>query len=177
MPGLPTLQFLALVLLLVVAVYADVRDRRIPNRITVPGLLVGLALGALLEGGIPLGALGGAGLALLVSFPLVALGGLGAGDAKLLTAVGAYLGPGGLLPLLVYGGLAGGLMATGNAIRRGAILGLLANLGGLVLHWITRGNRGYKVSLTDPGAHSIPYGVAISAGALLAWFFPFSLAV
>ena len=101
---LTILQFLALLMLLTVAVLTDLRERRIPNKVTVPGLLAGLVIGAVLEGGFPQVALGGASLALLVSFPLVALGGLGAGDAKLLTAVGAFVGPGGLLPA-VRGGL------------------------------------------------------------------------
>jgi prepilin peptidase CpaA len=175
MANLALLQFSALAALLTAAVVMDVRERRIPNWVTVPGLLAGLVMGALIEGGVPVAALAGAGLALLVSFPLVALGGLGAGDSKLLTAVGAFVGAGGLLPVLVYGGIGGGVLAIINLIRRRALLGAVVSTKNLLLHWITLGRGGQRIDLDSPEIHTVPYGVAIAAGAILAWFFPFSL--
>jgi prepilin peptidase CpaA len=170
-----TLQLVALVTLLAAAVFKDLRERRIPNAVTVPGLVVGLLLAGLVEAGFPGTALGGAVVAFAVSLPFVALGGLGAGDAKLLTAVGAYVGIGGLLSVLLYGALAGGLLALGNAVRRGAILGVILNTKDLFLYLITFGRRGERIALDSPGAATIPYGLAIAAGTLLAWFFPMSL--
>jgi prepilin peptidase CpaA len=172
MDAMNVLQSAALLGLLASAVFFDVRERRIPNLVTGPGLLVGLVLAAFAEGGFPGSALAGAGVALAATFPLVILGGLGAGDAKLLTAVGAYVGLGGLLPVLVFGGIAGGIMALASAVRRGAILGVLVNMKNLLLHHVTLGRRGHRIRLDSPGAATIPYGVAISAGALVAWFFP-----
>jgi len=171
------LHFLALVAVLVVAVTMDLRERRIPNWVTVPGVTAGIVIGAFMQGGIPFSALTGAALALLVSFPLVALGGLGAGDAKLLTAVGAFTGPGGLLPVMVYGAIAGGVLAVGKMIRRRALLGVLVNMKNLLVYWITLGRAGQRISLDSLGAQSVPYGVAIAAGALMAWFYPFSLSL
>lgn len=173
--ALPALQFMALALMLTAAVYSDLRERRIPNRVTVPGLLVGLVLASLLEGGVPVSAFVGAGVALLVTFPLVVLGGIGAGDAKLLTAVGAFVGPGGLLSVLIYGGLAGGALAIANAARRGTILGVLLNTKNLLLYWVSLGRLGERISVSSEGSHTIPYALAIAAGALAAWFFPFSV--
>ena len=175
MSALQILQFTGLATLLVVAVYTDLRARRIPNKVTVSGTLLALAIAPFIEGGIPVGALAGAGLALLLTFPLVVLGGIGAGDAKLLTAVGAFIGPAGLLSVLIYGSLAGGVLAIGNALRRRAILGVLVNTKNLILHWATLGRRGQRISLDSPGAQSIPYAVPIAVGALMTWFFPFSL--
>ena len=175
MTVLSVLHLLALVSLLAVAVFTDVRERRIPNKVTVSGLLAGLVAGIFLEGGIPFLALTGAGLALLVSFPLVAMGALGAGDAKLLTAVGAFVGPGGLFSVALYAALAGGVLAIGNIIRRGASLGVLVNMRNLLVFWITLGRHGERIALDSPGARSGPYGLAIAAGALVAWFFPVSL--
>jgi prepilin peptidase CpaA len=175
MPPLPILQFLTLLILLGTAVFFDVRERLIPNKVTVSGLVAGLVLGTLLEGGLPTEALSGAALALVLAFSIYALGGFGAGDAKLVTAVGAFVGPGGLLSVLVYGALFGGLLALLNAIRRGAIIGLLANTRNLVSHWFTRGRAGYHTDINSGGGHSLPYGVAIAAGAVLAWVFPLSL--
>jgi len=169
------LHLLALTVLLGAAVVTDIRERKIPNKLTVSGLLAGIVLGTVLEGGLPLMALSGAGLALLVSFPLVALGAFGAGDAKLLTAVGAFVGPGGLLSVALYAALAGGLLAVGNTIRRGAFLGVLINMKNLVVYWISLGRHGERIGLDSPGAESVPYGLAIAAGALVAWFYPVSL--
>lgn len=175
MDAMNLLQSVALLGLLASAVFFDVRERRIPNSVTGPGLLLGLLLAAVAEGGFPGSALAGAGVALAVTFPLVILGGLGAGDAKLLTAVGAYVGLGGLLPVLVFGGIGGGVMALASAIRRGAILGVLVNMKNLLLYHVTLGRRGHRIRLDSPGAATIPYGVAIAAGALAAWFFPAAL--
>jgi prepilin peptidase CpaA len=175
MSTVQTLQLVALVTLLSAAVVKDLRERRIPNAITVPGLVIGLLLAGLVDGGFPGSALMGVVVAFLVSLPFVLLGALGAGDAKLLTAVGAYVGTGGLLSVLLYGALAGGLLALGNAVRRGAILGVILNTKDLFLYLITFGRRGERIALDSPGAATIPYGLAIAAGTLLAWFFPMSL--
>ena len=172
---LSAFQLAALLSLLGVAVFTDLRERRIPNRVTLPGLLVGLALAAVAERGVPFAGLGGAGLALLVSLPLVALGGLGGGDAKLLAAVGAFVGPGGLFSVVLYGALAGGVLAIGSATRRGTLLPVLLNSGRLMVHLVTLGRHGERIGLDSPQAHTVPYGLAIAAGALATWFFPFSL--
>jgi prepilin peptidase CpaA len=169
------IHLVALLGLLGAAVYTDVREQKIPNKVTVSGFLAGLVTVALLEGGFPVSALVGAGLAFLVSLPLVAMGGIGAGDSKLLTAVGAFMGPAGLLSVLVYAGLAGGVLAIGNTFRRGAFLGVLVNMKNLLFHWITLGRHGERIALDSPGAQSVPYGLAIAAGSLVAWFFPLAL--
>ena len=175
MSALASLQLATLASLLGVAVFTDLRERRIPNKVTVPGLFAGLTIATAVEAGVPVSALGGAGLAFLVALPFVALGGFGGGDAKLLTAVGAFVGAGGLLSVVLYGALAGGLLALGSAMRRGTLIPVLVNSGKLMVHLITLGRHGERFALDHPGAHSVPYGVAIAAGALATWFVPFSL--
>jgi len=167
--------FLALAVVLGAAVFTDLRERRIPNLITVPGFLLGLSLGVLVEGGFPVMALTGSILGLVVALPFLALGGIGGGDAKLLIAVGAFVGPGGLFSVVLYGAVVGGLLALGSAARRGALRPVLINSGKLFLSLATMGQHGERISLDSPEAHSIPYGVAIAAGTVVTWFLPFSL--
>ena len=175
MSQLAILRLLALLVMLGLSVSSDLKERRIPNRVTGFGLLAGLVIGAFLEGGLPVEALSGAALALLLGFVIFALGGFGAGDAKLFAAVGAFVGPGGLFSVLAYAALTGGVLAMIYSIRRGAILGHVANLKNLILHWITMARAGHRTSLNRPESESIPYGVAIAAGAVLALIFPLSL--
>jgi prepilin peptidase CpaA len=175
MTQLPFLQFLLLLTMLGLAVNSDLRERRIPNTVTLSGLLAGLLIGVFLEGGIPLQALSGAALALVMGFSIYAFGGMGAGDAKLLMAVGAFVGPGGLFSVLIYAALAGGILALVNSVRRGRILGLLVNTKNVIAYLLTGGRTGYRMDLENPDAQSLPYGPAIAAGALLAWAFPLSL--
>jgi prepilin peptidase CpaA len=172
MTALALTRLTALTILLSIAVVTDVRERRIPNRLTLSGGLLGIVLGALAVGGFPVSSLAGAAIALIVAFPFFALGGLGAGDAKLLAMVGTFVGPAGLLPVVLYGGIAGGLLALGSSLRRGTIIPLLLRSRDLFVYLVTFGSRGTRWSLDDPGAEAVPYGVAIAVGALGAWFFP-----
>lgn len=165
-------QSVAVVAVMCLALGWDVRSRRIPNRLT----MAGLALGILLR--IPLGVeavlmgLGGAGIALLVSLPLFALGGIGGGDAKLLMAAGAFLGPEGLLIAGLAAGALGGLMAVATIVRGRVWLPILLSSRDLLVNLATLGKAGARPSLDSPGAVKIPYGVAISLGTMLAWFMP-----
>lgn len=161
---------LALVMLLVLAVICDLRTRRIPNALTVTGLLTALALGALAGWQPFLAGLAGAGVALALSLPLVMLGGLGGGDAKLLAAVGAYLGPADLLTALLITALVGGAMALALAVHRGQLRQTLAHVGGLLarLGRPTGGDpQPAPRTIRTAGALTIPYGVAIGVGALV----------
>lgn len=175
MPALTVFKLLAMLAVLTVAVVTDVRERRIPNWLTAGGAALGVGLAAVEAGGFPSLAFMGIVVALLLSFPLFAMGGLGAGDAKLLAAVGAFTGPGGLLPVVLYGGVAGGVLGFAMAVRRGVILPVLAATRDLMVWLVTFGRHGERRTLDMPGGHTIPYGVAIAAGAVVAWFFPLTL--
>ena len=165
-------QSAAIVAVMSLALGWDVRTRRIPNALTVGGLFVALLLRAPLGGPAMLAGLGGAGLALALSLPLFALGGLGGGDAKLLVAAGAFLGPQGLLTAALAAGILGGLMAVVTIVRRSVWLPVLLNCRDLLINLVTLGRAGERPSLDSPGAVKIPYGVAISLGTLVAWFTP-----
>jgi len=97
----------------------DLRTGRIPNLLTAATAVAGFALAGMgLSGQSMAGALAGAVIGFALMLPGHLLGGTGAGDVKLLAALGTMLGPGGVLMAFLYGAVAGGLLAVGHAIHR-----------------------------------------------------------
>lgn len=158
-----------LVAVLLLAVWFDVREKRIPNWITAGGL----ALSLVLRAAVGLDALGaglaGAGLGLALGLLLFAVGALGAGDGKLLATVGSLLGLEAFLRCLPLIGAFGGVLALGVTVRRGTIIPTLLRFRELVLYGVSLGRVGERRTLAMPGAVTVPYGVAVAVGAATAW--------
>jgi prepilin peptidase CpaA len=115
-------QLTILGILLAIAVQSDVRRYRIPNIVCLCLLISGLTFQAALYGlnGLLLG-IGGMLAGFLVLLPFYVLGGMGAGDVKLLAAGGSFLGPG---AALIAGGMAlvgGALLALGLLLYRAGV--------------------------------------------------------
>jgi prepilin peptidase CpaA len=159
---------LALALTLSAAVL-DWRSRRIPNWLTVPGLLLGVTVHTVLSGWHgTLFALEGAGLGLVILLPLVLLRGLGAGDWKLMGGVGAMLGPVLLLFVLFGSVLGSGLMAIVQMMRLGRVAETFRNLWVLMKGFFSFGLRAHpQISLDNPKLMKLPFGVAVAAATLI----------
>src|SRR5258707_6460288 len=114
MSPLPLATQLLLTLLVVTAAVHDLRSRRIPNWLVLAGLVLGVALNSFLHPYWPgfKEAAQGFGLALLIYFPLYILHAMGAGDVKLMAALGAMVGPGPWLALFIVPAILGGLGAA-----------------------------------------------------------------
>lgn len=156
------------VLLALLAGWMDLRSRRIPNWLTVPGLLVGLGLNSLLGGwsGLKMSLLGAVvGLALLL--PFVLLRSLGAGDWKLAGALGAFAGPGLLVDLLLGSVFVAGAMALVLVIYKGRLRQTMRNIGHILISLVTFRLPGSHVSLDNPDALKVPYGVALALTVML----------
>lgn len=163
-----TIWFFTLALVLL-AGWLDWRSRRIPNWLTVPALLCGVAVNSVLSGwhGLKV-SLEGAGLALALLLPLVLLRALGAGDWKLMGAVGAFTGP--ILFLFILAGsvFVSGLMAVLIMMRAGRVRTTFRNLAVLVRGFVSFGLREKpNISLDNPKLLKLPFGVAVAISALL----------
>ena len=112
----PSLE-LILLAVLVTAAMTDLRSFKIPNWLTMPAMVAGLLSHALINGfpGV-LFSLKGLGLGLALFLILYLMGGMGAGDVKLLAAVGSYIGPEGVLSAGIMAMLLGGLYAIAMMI-------------------------------------------------------------
>jgi prepilin peptidase CpaA len=148
----------------------DLRFRRVPNALTFGAAGIGFLASGLHAGmgGLTQSLLGWlVGLALFLPFFLV--GGLGAGDVKLLAAFGAWLGPTGALWAALWASLVGGVMALVAGAAHGYLLEAFRNLAAIVGIWRTLGLSPIcGVTLGDAGGPRIAYAVPISVGALLA---------
>ena len=151
------------VLLACAAGWMDLRSRRIPNWLTVPGLFLGIVLRAA-TGGWPglKSSLLGAGLGLLLLLPFVLLKALGAGDWKLAGALGAFVGPGVLTDLLLASVFVAGLMALGLIVYKRRFGETMRNLAHLVASLLSLRMPGPEVSLDNPRSLKVPYGVALA---------------
>jgi prepilin peptidase CpaA len=147
----------------------DWRTRRIPNWLTVPALFAGVALHSWIGGWRGAAtALEGAGLALVILLPLVLMRALGAGDWKLMGAVGAILGPWMFLFVLLASIFVSGLMAMVLMVQTKRVKTTLRNLAVLVQGFLTFGLRVHpEISLDNPGLLKLPFGVAAAIGTLI----------
>lgn len=115
----PCLPWIAATALTAVAAFTDLRSRSIPNQLTYPALLLGLALGLWPGSGVgAISALAGCLAGALPALALFCSGRLGGGDLKLLAAVGACLGLSATLEMLYLAVLAGSLLAIGMGATR-----------------------------------------------------------
>jgi prepilin peptidase CpaA len=157
------LQFTVLAAALAFAVVFDVRTRRIPNWLT--GALAAAGFGMAFGGGVLTPAQAALGLlaGLLLMMPGHLIGATGAGDVKLMAAVGAVVGPGQALRAFVFTAVAGGVLAVLVAARRGR---LSETVYGSTLLVTSPVSSRPAINATSR-ANRFAYGPAIAIGTLL----------
>lgn len=152
----------------VIAGWTDWRSRRIPNWLTVPALLLGIAANSLALGwsGAKESLLG-AGLGLGLLLPFVLVRSLGGGDWKLIGALGAFLGPPRLIAVLVVTIFVAGAMAVVLVVWKRRVGHTLRNLGRMLAALFTLHLPGPEVSLDNPESLKVPFGVAVAVAVVL----------
>jgi prepilin peptidase CpaA len=167
---MPSAPIVAALVIGLAAVVCDLRTRRIPNVLTLgaagAGLLFALAVNGL--GGLGW-SLAGWAVGCAIFLPVFLLGGLGAGDVKLMAALGAWLGPLTVLWIAAYGAIAGGVLALVVSASRGYLGQLFRNLGQMLSYWRVVGPRPVpNLTLADSKSPRLPYAVPIALGMLVA---------
>ena len=155
-----------LIFLLVTSAGIDIQQHRIPNVLSLGGIILGVALQGWASGfsGVMAG-IGGAAVGLGIFLPFYLAHGMGAGDVKLMGAAGAFLGP---MNALLATGLslaAGGAIAVIILLARGSLHTLLKRYWETLVCFI----RTLRVEYIPPPAGDVaamkfPYAAAILIG-------------
>jgi len=145
----------------------DLHSRRIPNVLTFGAAIAGVIFHATWGNGALFSVEGWALAAAAFIIPF-ALGGMGAGDVKLLGALGAWLGPGQAIWLALYTGIAGGVLSVVVAMYYGYLGQALSNVRLLLTHWSVCGiGRVDEISLEGSSGPRLAYALSIFAGLVL----------
>lgn len=149
----------------VTAAIVDLRTRRIPNVLTASLAGIGLGLAASGISGVSvLASCGGMLLGLLLMMPGHALGSTGAGDVKLMAAVGAIVGPALIVSAFLFTAVVGGVLAVIVAARRKRLAATVSGAGRLV----AAGSELRAEIRAVPASSRFAYGPAIALGSVLA---------
>ena len=156
----------------VVAATIDLRQHRIPNWLTYPGMVLGFVLRAVLfgwKGGL-LSALAGFLLAGGIMFVFYVVRAMGAGDVKIMAAIGALAGPHQVVTVLLATAICGGVLAIAYALYRRRMVSTIKNLGSVLRFHAWAGVQAHpELNLDNPAALRMPYGLAIALGTLYAF--------
>jgi prepilin peptidase CpaA len=157
-------------IILVEAAVIDGLKLRVPNWLTFHLILGGLLYGAWSHGGAGLvWALAGTAVGLASLLPLYAIGGMGAGDVKLMAGVGAWMGPAITLWAFATATIVGGVMAVA----------MVAWSGQYVRHWVQLQSIGREIltvrnpeklaataAARKPTMMLLPYGIPLAVGSI-----------
>lgn len=167
------LAYLPLIVLMAIAARIDWKSRRLPNALNLLILIAGIGMAA--RGELPVGigmSLAGAATGFALLLPAFAINALGGGDVKLLTAVGAWTGPLGVVVVLIATTVLGAVLSVIQAAQAGKFRALLRNSGVLAINLVhvrTLGadhleQTGRRFRSVD---RPLPYAVPMLAGVIV----------
>lgn len=172
---MPAMQWGVVLGVALVALLFDLKSRRIPNPLTMGTFVAGLVWATWMHGLAGFGEALGAALLLAVPYVLLfVFAGGGAGDAKLMGALGAWLGLINGVVTLFAVAVAGGILSLLFALFKGRMQSVLANLRRILvslwMHVVVRASPAdiHRAMPDQEGMLKIPYALAIFLGACLA---------
>lgn len=167
---MPALLNSVLIALVVVAAAYDLRFRRIPNWLNLLGLITGFGINMLLFGWQGLGAaLLGFLCALLVYVPLYLIRGMGAGDVKLMAAVGAIVGPRHWIVIFLVTAILGGVVSLAVIALKRRFHQTLLNLaviGAELLRFRVPFSSEERLDIRHEEALRLPHAAVIAGGSI-----------
>ena len=156
--------------ILILAAWIDGKELKVPNWITFPMVLSGLIYSVCVGGwgGVGTG-LAGMATGLLCLLPLYAVGGMGAGDVKLMAGIGAWLGWQITLEAFCVSVVVGAIMAVCMVLFRGTWKHHYENFLMILSEWMVIKNP-YELSRIaaerKPRMALLPYGIPICIGSI-----------
>jgi prepilin peptidase CpaA len=160
---------------LIVAAWIDGKELRVPNWITFPMVLTGLLYNGLSSGGLGWSdALLGMVVGLATLLPLYAVGGMGAGDVKLMAGLGAWLGPLVAWEAFVVSVVVGAVMAIIMVLWRKSWARHYGNFLMIALEWMTVKNPKELAAIAAERKSQmllLPYGIPICIGSIAYFFY------
>jgi prepilin peptidase CpaA len=164
-----TIDQTAAITLALVAAATDLWSRRIPNVLTFGAAVLAFVVHGLTAGWTGLGmAIAGWLVGAAFFFPFFALGGMGAGDVKLLAALGAWLGPSNAIWVALYSSIAGGAMAIVVSLYSGYFSKAFSNIWSLLMFWRVVGIKpAPDLMLTTQRGPRLAYALPVLAGLMV----------
>lgn len=169
-----------LIIAMIIAIYFDLTQKRIPNKLTFPVILLGFLAYTIESGfrGLAFSLLGFF-IGMLIFLIPFAMGGMGAGDVKLMAAIGALKGWRFAVATGIYSALAGGVYVLIYLLYKRRLAKTLLRLFAFLLRpiifaisisfkfkWV-KNIQEYFINIEiEKEEHYIPYGLAIGVGAM-----------
>jgi prepilin peptidase CpaA len=167
----PGINIVLIALILTAAVF-DMLYRRIPNWLTLGGVLAGLGLNSFIYQGWPGLRLSLCGLAagFIAYFVLYSLRAMGGGDVKLMAGIGALVGARDWFGIFVITAIIGGLAGLALVASRGRLRKTLWNVG-FIFSEMRHGRPAYvnreELDVRNPKALGLPHGAMIALGTIV----------
>jgi prepilin peptidase CpaA len=176
------MSFIVLAVLLLAAIAFDIRERRIPNILVAVGIALAAAIhtgqlvlyNTAVAGSSWWAPLGGALTGFLLLLPLHAMRAMGAGDVKLMSMVGAFIGPIPAATAVAYALVAGGVLSLVYMTKRGVAMRTAWNLKLMFRRRVQVAKFHPEPARTplESTAARLPYALAISFGTVAALRWP-----
>ena len=154
-----------------IAAFTDWREHKIYNKLLIPAFFIALLLQTFQAGisGLTSSLLGAATGFVLLFLPYL-MGGMGAGDVKLLAVIGAFGGAPFVFISFLYGAIIGGLISVFLLTRRKAFGNTFKHF--LLFLPTLQKPQHIRETMEIARQEKFPYGIAIALGTLIAMFLP-----